>query len=231
MERVSTALMSTLMKPLPDHAIILEPPDLPSQAMPSELSNTDQSQSNRLIAPSLNLTFPEEENEEERDSIDLPGFGGIVGDLEKPKVGDFNHHPTPYSKVNTPVREIFHLNHFNVIGEDYVAGVGNVGSIHDMDDFEADPDDPRVDLPEEETENFDRRGSSFEKGTAIIGLNELTIPDRKESGYPFDLFSLSTVPPPPLLRHHHNKFNKNNWNHREDKHDHRHSVFDMMPSM
>jgi len=184
----------------------------------------------RLIAPTLNLTYPEgEDSDSDLDSlssVDLLGFSGIVGDLEKL---DANKNkpipPAGYDKnTQTSGREIFHLNNFNVIGEDYVAGVGNIGSIHDLDDFETDTDDGR--------RGEDNDGDDYDQrlGKGKVAVDGQGGP-KKDNDYGYELYGYSTVPPP-NLRHHHNSHSRNNWKtDHEDDSEAPKNIFDLIPSM
>lgn len=129
MEKVSAALMSPLMKPLPEHDTI----DLTVSESHYQGRSHDINPNPGLIAPTLNLTNHHPGGTApDPDVVGLFGFGGgIVGDLESnaydANLGEIGDNKRTDSEM---ARKTFHLDRFNAIGEDYIEGVGNVGNIY-----------------------------------------------------------------------------------------------------
>lgn len=176
MERVSRVLLSALVKQFPDlnRSIEAKEPSL----VRLEDFRTELDSGFKLIAPTLNITIPE---------VGGPDLEDIIGYTDT----EYFLRKTELTQKNSEKeKKLFNLERFNAIGEDYVEGIGNTGSLYNADKGAHD--------------------MAFRKGGVIIGMDGEDLSEARKFHPEFNpvgeiddnMFTFSSVSPTPIIRHH-----------------------------
>lgn len=191
MKRISSVLVSPLTKPL--HHQFKSIAGLETHHDLTDDSEPNLDPSYNLMAPTKNLTAPEEGGPELEEILGFSGsrITNIDAETFRRIMGGSEINPEQEKKT-------FHLERFNAIGEDYVEGIGNVGSLYNSKEI------PGQNLNAGDEHKFRKGGEIIDitgedlLGARKLGLNNNPVGELENN----DVVEFST-PPPLTFRHRH----------------------------